>query len=95
MLILGPRDCTPEISAASETFLNAVFKNASYLEASRYLFIRSVRKLTSRFNQVLWKDDSNLSKIASVISEIDENLETLDFQQFPYKKQEEDFHDNL
>ena len=79
VLILGPRDCTPEISAASETFLNAVFKNASYLEASRYLFIRSVRKLTSRFNQVLWKDDSNLSKIASVISEIDENLETLDF----------------
>lgn len=79
VLIAGPRDCTPEISASSKTFLNAVYNNAKYLTATRYLFIRSVRKLTQRFNPVLWQDDDKLNKIAVLMADIDEELEPLDF----------------
>lgn len=79
LLILGPRDCTPEISAASKAFLNAACNNARYLTAARYLFLRSVRKLTQRFNPVLWQGDDKIAKIAAVTSEIDEELEPLDF----------------
>lgn len=80
LILAGPKDCSPEISAASSAFLAAYSKNASYLLATRYLFIRSVRKLTMRFNPALWNDDDKLNKIAAVISEIDENLEILDIQ---------------
>ena len=45
--------------------------------ATRYLFLRSIRKLTIRFNPVLWKEDDKLNKIAAIISEIDEDLEDL------------------
>lgn len=79
VLITGPKDCTPEIFAASETFLNAVCNNARYLNAARFLFLRSIRKLTMRFNPVLWQGDDKISKIASIISDIDEELEPLDF----------------
>ncbi|MBQ5999233.1 MAG: DNA polymerase III [Treponema sp.] len=79
VLIAGPKDCTPEILAASDTFLNAVYNNAKYLMAARFLFIRSIRKLTMRFNPVLWQGDDKLSKIAAIISDIDEELEPIDF----------------
>lgn len=79
VIIAGSRDCSPEILASKETFINALYENAPYIEATRYLFIRSIRKLTSRFNQILWQGDSNISKIASVIGEIDEELENIDF----------------
>ncbi len=78
LLLAGPRDCTLEIEAATDTFLQAVYKNASYINATRYLHVRSVRKLTNRFSQVLWEDDDKISKIANVISDIDEMLEELD-----------------
>lgn len=78
LILAGPKDCSPEIAAASSAFLAAYSKNASYLLATRYLFLRSVRKLTMRFNPALWNDDDKLNKIATVISEIDENLEILD-----------------
>ena len=79
LLIAGPRDCTPEIAAAERAFVAAVSGGAKYLDASRYFFLRSVRKLTARFNPVLWQGDDKLSKIAAVVSEIDEELEPLDF----------------
>lgn len=75
--LLGPRDCSLEISACKKTFLNSAI-NHSHEEASRYLFVRSVRKLTMRFNPVLWQDSDKLSKISKYISVIDELLEEID-----------------
>lgn len=79
LMLLGPRDCFLEIQAAKKSFLNAYKENASYLNATRYLFLRSIRKLTLRFNPILWKGDSDLSKIAVLLDQINENLELLDF----------------
>ena len=79
LMLMGPRDCSLEISAAAKAFTEAHFINARYLNAVRYLFLRSVRKLTLRFNGILWEGDSNLSKIGNIIEEINENLEQLDF----------------
>ena len=79
LMLMGPRDCSLEISAAAKTFKEAHFINAKYIDATRYLFLRSVRKLTLRFNGILWEGDSNLNKIGSLIEEINENLEQLDF----------------
>ena len=79
LMLMGPRDCSLEISAAAKTFTDAHFINAKFIDAARYLFLRSVRKLTLRFNGILWEGDSNLSKIGSLIEEINENLEVLDF----------------
>ena len=79
LMLLGPRDCFLEIQAAKQSFLNAYKENASYLNATRYLFLRSIRKLTLRFNPILWKGDSDLSKIAVLLDQINENLELLDF----------------
>ena len=79
LMLMGPRDCSLEVSAAAKTFTEAHFINAKYIEAARYLFLRSVRKLTLRFNSILWDGDSNLNKIGSLIEEINELLEQLDF----------------
>ncbi len=79
LMLMGPRDCSLEISAASKTFTEAAFINAKYIDAARYLFLRSVRKLTMRFNGILWEGDSNLNKIGNLIDEINEKLEQLDF----------------
>ncbi len=79
ILLTGPRDCILEISAAKKTFLQAVIEKAPYLNASRYLFLRSIRKLTLRFNSILWEGNSDLAKIAAITSVIDEKLEELDF----------------
>lgn len=76
-ILLGPRDCTLEIAAAKKTFLFAVANN-EHVEATRYLFIRSIRKLTMRFNPILWEDSDKLSKISSYTSKIDELLEEID-----------------
>lgn len=78
IVICGPRDCTLEIAAAKDAFLNAVQNNEPYIDAVHYLFIRSIRKLTLRFSQVLWEDDEKISKIAAVTSLIDELLEEID-----------------
>ena len=79
LMLMGPRDCSLEISAAAKTFTEAHFIDAKYIDAARYLFLRSVRKLTLRFNGILWEGDSNLNKIGSLIEEINESLEQLDF----------------
>ena len=77
MMLLGPRDCALEIAAAQKTFLLAAQTSASYLTAARYLYIRSIRKLTLRFNPILWKGDSNLNKIVVKIESIYEELDDL------------------
>ena len=78
LLLAGSRDCTLEIAAAAKTLKTAAQNNASYITAARYLFVRSVRKLTARFNQVLWEGDEKVSKIAAITSVIDEHLEEAD-----------------
>ncbi|WP_407428729.1 DNA polymerase III [Treponema sp.] len=77
VLLAGPRDCSLEILAAKKAFLQASFDNSSFLMAVRYLFIRSVRKLTMRFSQVLWEGDDKLSKLAPIVAAIDEDMEKL------------------
>lgn len=79
LVLMGPRDCFLEIQAAKDTFIKAYKENASYLVAARYLFLRSIRKLTLRFNPILWEGETNLNKIAAVIDLINEDLEMLDF----------------
>lgn len=79
LMLLGPRDCFLEIQAAKQSFIDAYKENASFLNATRYLFIRSIRKLTLRFNPILWEGNKNLSKIGSLMEQINENLEQLDF----------------
>lgn len=73
LLVMGPRDCILEIRAAAAAFLR------SRGTASRYLFLRSIKKLVIRFNASLWdQDDSRFAKAASLLSDIDEKLEELD-----------------
>ncbi|WP_191014178.1 DNA polymerase III [Treponema zioleckii] len=76
ILLAGPRDCSLEILAAKKAFLSAALNNSSHLMASRYFFIRAVRKLTMRFSQILWESDEKVSKISPVIQTIDEQMET-------------------
>lgn len=78
LIIAGPKDTTLEIAAARKTLLSAAYNNASYLPAVRYLFVRAVRKLTARFNPVLWQNDDKIGKISGFTSVIDEILEELD-----------------
>ena len=79
LLLAGPRDCTLEIAAASAAFRSACMNSSLHLKSVRYLFLRSVRKLTMRFSPVLWQDDDKLSRITALTSEIDELMETIDF----------------
>jgi DNA polymerase-3 subunit gamma/tau len=79
LLLAGPRDCSLEITAAKNVFLKAQAENARYSTAARYLFLRSIRKLTLRFHEILWQSDDRLAKIASVMGTIEELLEQLDF----------------
>ena len=79
ILLMGPRDCSLEISAAKDSFIKSYRDNDSHLKASRYLFLRSIRKLTLRFSGILWEGESNLSKLAPLMEKINENLELIDF----------------
>lgn len=79
LMLMGPRDCFLEIQAAKQTFVKAYEHNAQFIDAARYLFLRSVRKLTLRFNGLLWEGDKDLSKIGTLMEEINDSLEKLDF----------------
>jgi len=69
LLILGTRDAVLETKAAAHTL--CVAKTT----ASRYFFVRAVRKLTSRFNSRLWDtDESRFIKAAPLLTDIDESL---------------------
>ncbi len=78
VLVAGPRDCGLEIAAAKKAFLVSAEKMDSHIGATRYLFIRSIRKLTVRFSQLLWQDSDKISKIASYTSAIEEYLEEIE-----------------
>ncbi|MBE6345547.1 MAG: DNA polymerase III, partial [Spirochaetaceae bacterium] len=77
LLLAGAKNCTLEIAAAEKALLKGISENATYINAVRYLFVRSIRKLTLRFNPILWEGDDKISKISPVISSIDEILEEL------------------
>lgn len=77
ILLCGPRDCITEICACKDAFLRQALNNSSFLKATHYLFIRSVRKLTMRFSSVLWEGDDKVSKISALTTEIEENLDKI------------------
>ncbi len=69
MLLLGSRDHPIEIRASAAAF------QSTPSHATFYLFLRSVRKLTARFNSFLWDDDDpRLAKSVSMIEELEERL---------------------
>lgn len=73
LLIIGSRDCTSEIRAAGATFLSK--PQAS----TRYLFLRSIRKLTLRFSgQTVNTDDARFARAIPHLSDIEEYLEEID-----------------
>ena len=77
VLIAGPGNKILEINAARNTLLMMNLQNSRHLEASRYLFLRAVRKLTVRFSPVLWEGEDKLSKFAPLLESINDNLELI------------------
>lgn len=77
VMIAGPGDRTLEITAARNTFLQETANNTSHLDAARYLYLRAVRKLTARFNFVLWEGEDKLAKFSPLLEAIDDALEEL------------------
>ncbi|MFP3041435.1 DNA polymerase III [Treponema primitia] len=73
LLLLGPRNFSAEIAASSAAFLRD-----PPVPATRFLFIRSVRKLLARFSPVLWEDDPKITKLNPLIQSLDEDLDELD-----------------
>ena len=72
LVILGTRDAVLETKAAAHAFFTAK------TVASRYLFVRAVRKLTSRFDSRLWDtDESRFVKAAPILADIEETLSDL------------------
>ncbi len=66
-VILGGRYFTAEVAACCDTLARTT--NLS----GRYLFARSVRKLTRRFDALLWEgEEPKLSRIAPYLSRLDE-----------------------
>lgn len=73
-LIMGARDCVLEIKAAAASFLSC----ETPPPASRYLFIRSVRKLTLRFHPVFTDgDEGRFAKASPSLSALNDALEEL------------------
>ena len=72
LLILGTRDTVLETKAAAHALRTAK------TTAARYLFVRAVRKLTSRFDSRLWDtDESRFVKAAPILADIEEALSDL------------------
>ena len=80
LLCLGPRPFSAEIAASAGTFKRDISASQETKgPQSRVLFIRSVRKLLSRFNPVLWEDDPKAAKMFLLVNSIEEDLDELDF----------------
>ncbi|UKI54539.1 MAG: DNA polymerase III [Treponema succinifaciens] len=77
LLICGAGNRTLEIAAAKKTLISQNIQNTKHLEASRYLYLRAVRKLISKFNSVLWNGDDKLSKFSPLLQNIEEGLEKI------------------
>lgn len=72
LLMIGPRDFSTEAAAAAAAFL----RNGE--TASRFLLLRSIRKLLLRFNPLLWRgEEARLNKLVPHISSLHEALEEL------------------
>lgn len=72
LLILGTRDTVLETKAAAHALCTAK------TTAARYLFVRAVRKLTSRFDSRLWDtDEARFVKAAPILADIEEALSDL------------------
>jgi DNA polymerase III delta prime subunit len=72
-LLLGWRYFDLEIAAAAD-----VLRRTRRLSA-QYLFVRSVRKLTRRFDPILWEgEESKIRKVESVLAETEEHLDTFE-----------------
>ena len=70
LLLLGPRSFRAEIKAAGETL------NRQPNRAARFLFYRAVRKLTRRFDPVLFEgEESRLAKAVPLLRTLDELAE--------------------
>jgi DNA polymerase-3 subunit gamma/tau len=72
LLLLGSRPFSMESAAAAAALLRE--ESAS----TRFLFIRSVRKLTARFSPALWEDDPKLGKLSGLIASLEEDLDELE-----------------
>ncbi len=71
-LMLGPRYFLDEIALTSRALV------ADDREPLRYLFVRSIRKLTNRFDGTLWEgEDQKLSKAIPLIDSIEQAMEPL------------------
>lgn len=72
VLLLGGRDFAAGIAAASAALAR------SDTAASRELFVRSVRTLTRRFDDLLWSgSEPRLRRLRPRVAELEERLETL------------------
>jgi DNA polymerase III delta prime subunit len=72
-ILLGWRYFDLEIAAAAD-----VFRRTRQLSA-QYLFVRAVRKLTRRFDPILWEgEEAKIRRIESVLVEIEEHLDTFE-----------------
>jgi DNA polymerase III delta prime subunit len=73
ILLLGWRYFDLEIAAAAD-----VLRRTQRLSA-QYLFVRSVRKLTRRFDPILWEgEETKIRKVESALVEIEEHLDTFE-----------------
>ncbi len=71
LLMLGSRYFSEEIAASGNALLH------SRSEGARFLFIRAVRKLTRRFDPLLWEgNEQKLKKIQEPITKLEEELES-------------------
>lgn len=85
LLLLGPRDTSLEIAASKLSFLEAFRTNADYKEATRFLFLRSIRKQLLRYHPVLLEGDDSVSKIATQVLQINEVLEEIETSDFDFE----------
>jgi len=72
-LLLGWRYFDMEIAAAADSL-----RRTRRLSA-QYLFVRAVRKLTRRFDPIIWEgEESKIRRIESTLTEIEEHLDTFE-----------------
>lgn len=72
-ILLGWRYFDLEIAAAAD-----VLRRTRQLSA-QYMFVRAVRKLTRRFDPILWEgEEAKIRRIESVLVEIEEHLDTFE-----------------
>jgi DNA polymerase-3 subunit gamma/tau len=73
LLLLGPRSFSAEIAASAAAFLRD-----TSVQSTRFLFVRSVRRLLARFSPALWENDPRIGKLNPLIEALEEGLDALD-----------------